>query len=56
MRFLPPIPGIGGVQAETLEIAVADGVQGTTTPSDALKKAADSATQLMDDNKASFGG
>jgi multiple sugar transport system substrate-binding protein len=56
MRFLPPIPGIGQVQAETLEIAVADGVQGTTTPSEALKKAADSATQLMDDNKASFGG
>ncbi|TFD60886.1 ABC transporter substrate-binding protein [Cryobacterium suzukii] len=56
MRFLPPIPGIGGVQAETLEIAVADGVQGATTPSEALKKAADSATQLMDDNKASFGG
>ena len=56
MRFLPPIPGIGGVQAETLEIAVADGVQGASTPSEALKKAADSATQLMDDNKASFGG
>ena len=55
MRFLPPIPGIGGVQAETLEIAVADGVQGTTTPSDALKKAAGTATKLMADNKASFG-
>ena len=55
MRFLPPIPGIGGVQAETLEIAVADGVQGTSTPSEALKKAAGTATQLMDDNKASFG-
>ena len=56
MRFLPPIPGIGGVQAETLEIAVADGVQGTTPPSESLKKAADTATKLMEDNKASFGG
>jgi multiple sugar transport system substrate-binding protein len=56
MRFLPPIPGIGQVQTETLEIAVADGVQGTTTPSESLKKAAATATQLMDDNKASFGG
>ena len=55
MRFLPPIPGIGGVQAETLEIAVADGVQGTTAPSEALEKAAGAATKLMDDNKASFG-
>lgn len=55
MRFLPPIPGIGGVQAETLEIAVADGVQGTTSPSVALKKAAGTATKLMADNKASFG-
>ncbi|MBC7725387.1 MAG: ABC transporter substrate-binding protein [Burkholderiaceae bacterium] len=56
MRFLPSIPGIGGVQAETLEIAVADGTQGTTPPADALRDAADRATQLMEDNKAAFGG
>jgi len=56
MHFLPPIPGIGQVQTETLEIAVADGVQGTTTPGESLKKAAATATQLMEDNKASFGG
>lgn len=56
MRFLPSIPGIGGVQAETLEVAVADGLQGTTTPSEALEEAARTATQLMDENKAAFGG
>ena len=56
MRFLPSIPGIGGVQAETLEIAVSDGVLGTTSPQQALEDAAGTATQLMEDNKASFGG
>jgi len=56
MRFLPSIPGIGGVQAETLEIAVSNGVLGTTAPQKALEDAAGTATQLMEDNKASFGG
>lgn len=56
LRFLPPVPGIGPVQAETLEIAVADGVLGTASPSEALEREADRATTLMEENQAQFGG
>jgi multiple sugar transport system substrate-binding protein len=55
MRFLPPIPGIGGVQAETLEVAVAEGVLGNGTPEEVLSREAAKATQLMEENAASFG-
>jgi multiple sugar transport system substrate-binding protein len=55
MRFLPPVPGLGGVQAEALEPAVADGVLGKADPAEALKKAASKATELMKRNKESFG-
>ena len=55
MRFLPPVPGIGAVQAETLEIAVADGVLGARTPQAALEEATRSANQLLDENRATFG-
>jgi multiple sugar transport system substrate-binding protein len=55
MRFLPPVPGLGGVQAEALEPAVADGVLGEAEPADALKAAASKATQLMERNAESFG-
>ncbi len=55
MRFLPPIPGIGAVQTETLEIAVGDAVLGKSEPKDALTSAAEKATKLMEENKASFG-
>ncbi len=56
MRFLPPVPGIGTVQTETLEVAVADGVLGEQSPEEAMSEAADRATQLMEENLASFGG
>lgn len=55
MRFLPPVPGLGSVQAETLEIAVAEGVLGGSSPKDALTTNAEKATQLMEENRASFG-
>jgi len=55
MKFLPPIPGLGDVQAQTLEIAVADAVLGKTAPADALKDAAGKASKLMEANKAKFG-
>lgn len=55
MRFLPPVPGIGAVQAETLEIAVADGVLGTRTPDAAMTEATRSANQLLEENRATFG-
>jgi len=56
LRFLPSVPGIGTVQAETLEIAVADGVLGAASPSEALEREADRATSLMEENLAQFGG
>ncbi|GMA85923.1 hypothetical protein GCM10025868_11730 [Angustibacter aerolatus] len=31
-KFLPPVPGLGDVQSQTLEIAVANGVLGKQTP------------------------
>jgi multiple sugar transport system substrate-binding protein len=55
MRFLPPIPGVGDVQTQTLEVAVADAVLGKAQPADALNGAADKATQLMEENKKKFG-
>lgn len=56
MRFLPPVPGLGGVQAETLEPAVAESVLGTGEPEQNLSEAAQSATQLMERNAEQFGG
>jgi multiple sugar transport system substrate-binding protein len=56
MRFLPPVPGLGGVQAEALEPAVANGVLGEADPADSLGKAADQANELMERNRESFGG
>jgi multiple sugar transport system substrate-binding protein len=56
MKFLPPIPGLGDVQAQTLEIAVADAALQKQKPADALKSAADKATKLMEANKKKFGG
>lgn len=55
MRFLPAVPGLGPVQAETLEVAVADGILGKATPEEALTREADRATQLMEENLEKFG-
>lgn len=55
MRFLPAVPGIGTVQAETLEVAVADAVLGESQPKEAMSAATKKATQLMKDNQESFG-
>ena len=54
MRFLPAVPGIGEVQAQTLEIAVSDAVLGRVDPQQALSGAADQATALMQDNYDKF--
>jgi len=56
LRFLPPVPGLGDVQAQTLEIAVANAVLGKQDPATALKEQAAKATKLMEDNKKKFGG
>jgi multiple sugar transport system substrate-binding protein len=55
MRFLPPVPGVGGVQTEALEPAISDAVLGNTPPSEALGTAAEQATNLMEQNLESFG-
>jgi multiple sugar transport system substrate-binding protein len=55
LKFLPPIPGVGDVQAQTLEIAVADAVLGKQQPGPALKAAASKASKLMEANKKKFG-
>lgn len=55
MRFLPAVPGLGAVQAETLEVAVADGILGKASPEEALTREADRATQLMEENLEKFG-
>lgn len=55
LRFLPSVPGLGDVQAQTLEIAVADAVLGKQQPAAALKSAAGKANQLLAANKKKFG-
>jgi multiple sugar transport system substrate-binding protein len=55
MHFLPPVPGVGGVQTESLEPAVANGVLGKEEPADALGAADSKATELMKRNAESFG-
>lgn len=56
MRFLPPVPGIGTVQAEALEPAVANATLGQEEPEAALQQAQEQATELMQENLESFGG
>ena len=55
MKFLPPVPGLGDVTTQTLEVAVADSVLGKRQPADALKSEASKATKLMEENKKKFG-
>ena len=55
LKFLPPIPGLGDVQAQTLEIAVSNAILGKQDPAAALKDAASKATKLMQANQKKFG-
>ncbi len=56
MRFLPPVPGVGTVQAEALEPAVAEVVLGGAEAEPRLTTAAEQASELMQRNLESFGG
>jgi multiple sugar transport system substrate-binding protein len=56
MRFLPPVPGLGDVQAQTLEIAVNEATLLKRSPSDALKDAAAKATTALEANLKKYGG
>jgi multiple sugar transport system substrate-binding protein len=55
MRFLPSVPGVPDVQAQTLEIAVSEAILGRVAPDAALRDAAGRATQLLQDNLDKFG-
>lgn len=55
MQFIPTVPGIGSVQTETLEIAVAEAVLGNGEPETLLSDASDRATELIEENLANFG-
>jgi multiple sugar transport system substrate-binding protein len=56
MHFLPQIPGIGDVQAQTLEIAVNEAVLQKKDPKQALDQWAAAASKVMEQNKKKFGG
>ncbi len=55
LKFLPAIPGVGDVQAQTLEIAVAEATLGKADPAAALRDQAGKATKLMQANLKKFG-
>ena len=56
MHFLPPVPGLGDVQAQTLEIAVNEATLLKRSPADALHDAAAKATSAMEANLEKYGG
>ena len=56
LRFLPPVPGLGPVQADALEPAVSNAILGTGSAADELSKGAETATEAMQENLESFGG
>ena len=55
LHFLPPVPGLGDVQVQTLEIAVNEGVLGRRSAEEALSGQASDATELMEQNLERFG-
>ncbi|MFS0910199.1 ABC transporter substrate-binding protein [Microbacterium sp. 179-I 3D2 NHS] len=55
MRFLPSIPGVGAIQADTLEIAVATAMLGNAAPGAALDTEAARASAQLRANLERFG-
>ncbi len=56
LHFLPAVPGLGTVQAETLELAVNAAILGQKPVEEALSEAQSNATELMQKNAEKFGG
>lgn len=56
MRFLPSVAAIGEVQAQTLEVGLANAILGRESPQEALAGAAAQASQLMQSNLRKFEG
>jgi multiple sugar transport system substrate-binding protein len=55
IHFLPPVPGWGDVEPTTMDTAVGEVILGKKQAADALSKAADNATKLMEQNQKKFG-
>jgi multiple sugar transport system substrate-binding protein len=49
------VPGWGDVEPTTMDTVVSAAILGKSAPSDALSKAADNATKLMQQNQEKFG-
>ena len=54
-HYLPSIPGIGDVNAQTLELAVSEAVLGRQTPQQALDQQAARADDILASNAEKFG-
>jgi multiple sugar transport system substrate-binding protein len=54
-HYLPSIPGIGDVNAQTLELAVSEAVLGRQTPQEALDQEAARADDILASNAEKFG-
>ncbi len=55
MKFLPPIPGLGDVTIQSIEVAVAEATLLKKSPAEALQSVAGKADQLMEENRKKFG-
>lgn len=53
-RFLPPVPGLGDVQATALELAVQQAVLGRATPAKALADGVRTADKMLAENAAKY--
>jgi multiple sugar transport system substrate-binding protein len=56
LHFVAPVPGWTTVEPNTMDIAVSNAILGKASPADALHKAADNATELMQENLKKYGG
>lgn len=56
LQFLPAVPGLGDVTPPTVEVAVNEAVLGKASPQQALSRAAENATKMMQENIEKFGG
>jgi multiple sugar transport system substrate-binding protein len=54
-HYLPAVPGLGNVQAQTLELAISDAILGRATPQEALDAQAQRADALLAGNAERFG-
>ena len=54
-HYMPSIPGIGDVNAQTLELAVSEAVLGRLTPKEALDQQAARADEILASNAVKFG-